>query len=379
MEQERLQKKQKEAEKRKRLRGRMKQHEEQLKKQQQETDERKEREHQQLKEKVKKKDEERKKIIEENEKIYKENLKKIEKPLYKKIEKQYEQDYVIPELEKRKIELAKKRNFFQPINSEELEHHANKYEQARRQESAKRAQKFKINETYDPSKYKSKFLDSVLDYDEDQKVENKKKYEEMGELVKKKKNYSKLVLETHKPKVSQRKKMEMQLIKQNLENPTAFERIKKRMVSSSQNKLSPYKGLNSSIAGSVPDSNSISKPRYKNFDWREKNRFVDVPKPPKEFKKLDYLSEMRTKKGTIDESRSEIRKVNNWDEEVNKFEGDDRITYMKGKARYLEQEALRKEQLMKVNQGDNADERNEVNNMIIDSIKAKIALLDNIE
>jgi hypothetical protein len=49
--------------------------------------------------------------MKENEERYKENLKKIEEPLYKKIEKQYEKEFVIPELERRKKELAEKRSF----------------------------------------------------------------------------------------------------------------------------------------------------------------------------------------------------------------------------------------------------------------------------
>lgn len=306
----------------------------------------------------------------------------IEKPLYKKIEKQFEKEYVIPELEKRKKELAEKRNFVKPIDKEELLEHEKKYEEIRKQELLKREQKFKSDTDYDPSKYKSKFLDNVLDYEENMKLNQQKKYEEMSELMKKKKNYAKLVLETHKPKVSKRKKMEMDLIKQNLQNPTAFERIKKRMVSSSQTRLNPYTALNNSHLDGHESEAKYSerkKPKYKDFDWREKNRFYEIPKPPKEIKKVDYLAEKRNQRNNDHEVRSEVRKPHRWEDEMNKFEGDAKIYHMKEKARQLEQEALKKEQLMKVTQGDHVSERNQVNDMIIDSIKAKIALLDNIE
>lgn len=378
MEQERLMKRQKEKEKRKQLRERMKQQEQEIAKKQKEMDERKEQERQERLQKIKERDEMRKKEIEEKERIYKENLKKIEKPLYKKIEKQFEKEFVIPELEKRKKELAEKRNFYRPIDKLTLLEHEKKYEEFKKQDMVKRQQKYKTEEEYDPSKYKSKFMENVLDYDEQQKLEQVKKYEEVSELMKKKKNYSKLVIETHKPKVSKRKKMEMELIKQNLQNPTAFERMKKRMVSSSQHKVSPYKDLNMSANNSVAESSGVKK-KYKDFDWREKNRFVGVPKPEKEFVKIDYLQEMRQRRGSTDDVKSEVRRAYNWEEEVNKFEGDDRINYMKEKARMIEEEALKKEQLMKVNKTDASENRNEVNDLIIDSIKAKIALLDNIE
>lgn len=381
MEQERLLKKKKEAEKRKKMRQKMKEQEAQLAKEQAEREAEKEKERKAKLEELKRKEEERKKAIKDAENFYKENLKQIEKPLYKKIEKEFEKNYVIPELEKRKKELAEKRNFVKPIDRSELDEHAQKYEEIRKQEMAKRQMKYNDSSDYDPSVYKTKFLDSVLDYDSQNKAQEAKKNEEIAELQKKKKNYAKLVLETHKPRVSKRKKMEMDLIKQNLQNPTAFERIKKRMVSSSQNKITPYKNLKpSSTIDDRDNLSSVRKPKYKDFDWREKNRFMEVPKPPKEFKKIDYLTDMRTKKNNKDETRSENRGYHNWDEELSKYEGDDKIYHMKEKARMLEQEALKKEQLMKVHQGgDNTADRNQVNDMIIDSIKAKIALLDNIE
>lgn len=243
---------------------------------------------------------------------------------------------------------------------------------------AKREVKYKDDNDYDPSKYKSRFLDTVLESEEKTKLEMQKKTEEISELANKKKNYSKLVLETHKPKVSKRKKMEMELIKQNLQNPTAFEKIKKRMVSSSQNRINGYKALNSSAADAsedrlklASDTETINKKfsarKAKEFNWREKNRLIDIPKPPKEIKKVDYLADQRAKKGNSEEVASAYSHA--------RYPHDD----LKEKARILEHEAMRKEQLMKVNNGDHVSARNEINDLIIDSIKAKIALLDNIE
>ena len=72
-------------------------------------------------------------------------------------------------------------------------------------------------------------------------------------------------------------------------------------------------------------------------------------------------------------------KQNDWENEINKFEGEERINYMKEKARHIEEVALRKEQHLKHGDHQTTEDRNEVNDMIIDSIKAKIALLDNID
>jgi hypothetical protein len=81
----------------------------------------------------------------------------------------------------------------------------NKYEELKKQALAIREAKYKDDNDYDPSKYKSKFLETVLEAEEQNKLEQQKKNEEISELANKKKNYSKLVLETHKPKVSKRK------------------------------------------------------------------------------------------------------------------------------------------------------------------------------
>jgi hypothetical protein len=376
MEADRLEKKQKEAEKRKKMRERVKQQEMEMLKKQQENEERKEKERKERLQQIKDKEEQRKQDQEDKQKMYKENLKTIQKPLYKKIEKEYEKQYVMPELEKRKKDLAEKRNFLKPISREEINEHDKKYMEIQKKQEAKRHQESKDDTNYDPSKYKSKFLENVLDYEEQSKQQEQRKTEEVSDLLSKKKNYAKLVQETHRPIVSKRKKMEMDLIKQNLAKPTAFERMKKRMISSSQSRIGEYKQLSASVDHSIADSSS-RRPKYKNFDWREKNRFVDVPKPQKEFRRIDYLQEFKARKSNQD-TRSE-HKAHNWENELHKFEGDERIYHMTEKARMLEEGAYKKEMLMKANKDDSANDRTQVNDMIIDSIKAKIALLDNID
>jgi hypothetical protein len=377
MEADKLAKKQKVSEKRKKLKERIKLQEQDMLKKQKEIDESKEQERQERLQKIKDKDDQRKKGIEDNQKIYKQNLKTIQKPLYKKIEKEYEKQYVMPELEKRKKELADKRNFLKPIKREELDEHDKKYQEILKKREVDRHHELKDDNNYDPSKYKSKFLDEILDNEQKSKLEEKRKAEEVGEMAMRKQNYAKLVQETHKPTVSKRKEMEMDLIKQNLAKPTAFERMKKRMVSSSHGRVGQYKNLNSSMDNSVAALPSNKRRKAKDFDWREKNRFVDVPKPPKDFVKIDYLHELKSRKSKNDISLQ--HKSLNWDIEINKYDGEDRIYHMKEKARMLEEQAMKKERLMNANHDDTTYDRAEVNDLIIDSIKAKIALLDNIE
>ena len=50
------------------------------------------------------------------------------RPQYKSLEDRYQEKVLLPELERRKEELAKKRLIFKPLNHEEMEEHAKRYE-----------------------------------------------------------------------------------------------------------------------------------------------------------------------------------------------------------------------------------------------------------
>ncbi|CAI2359035.1 unnamed protein product [Moneuplotes crassus] len=370
MKQERLYKKLKEKEKRALLKEKLQKQEQQFTKRQAEAEEdaRKQRHEKLIK--IREKEEMRKRRILENQNNYVTNLKKVPIPLYKKIEKQFEEDYTISELEKRKKELAVKRSFMKPIDPLEIANHEKEYEEKLRIEQAKRENKYKLDSDYDHKKYHSVFLDNVLDSDAKAKEAIFKKSRQSNELCTKKKNYSKVIMETYKPQISKRKKIEMELIKQNLIQPRAYDRITKKVSSTRNSDRSGLYKRNHSVEARSPRRNRKNDP-----DWRSMNRIVGPPKPEKSFVKIDYLK--RSYRDKPDE-HSEY-KQNDWKSEIRKYDGEDRINYMKEKARTIEELALRKEKHLKLLDQDTNEERNEVNDMIIDSIKAKIALLDNID
>ena len=136
--------------------------------------------------------------------------------------------------------------------------------------------------------------------------------------------------------------------------------------------------LHKSVDG-IETTSRKSKRKYKDFDWREKNRFTNIPKPEHKFEKKDYLAERRNNQSNQSETRTEAKKKINWDSEMKNLDGNEKVTHVKEKARVLEEEARKREQLLKYNNNDQVSGRNEINDMIIDSIKAKIALLDNID
>ena len=62
-------------------------------------------------------------------------MKKIfdEKPLFQQYEKKYVEEVEMDGLQKRKAELSKIRNFYQPINKDEMKEHSLNYSSVKRE------------------------------------------------------------------------------------------------------------------------------------------------------------------------------------------------------------------------------------------------------
>ena len=353
---------------------------------------------------------------------------------YLKSQQKYEEEVVLPDLERYKRELKNKREYFKPIDGEEIKTHEKKYKKLlkeRREEKKRERLKWYHDigyGEYDQGKFKTKLLENFLQNEKLKKdqVENKKR--EKSETIAKADKYAKFVKEMHWPKISKLKRQEMETIKDWIDfkkslnrstqsqiirnrsntnrNETKILRINDDYVSSSEPTFSGLRNVKK-------DSNStysiIQKPKRK---WKE-NNMIPKPKSKKEPKVMDYLMNRRMKREQI-ESTSQSRyryknpyieiknsstdRNNSGNSSKNRFFNSrsmdnyrtdkttidpyhrqhdkiDRFTMIREKARQIEANAMRKEQLMKV-QGSNADENADVNDMLIDSITAKLRILD---
>ena len=105
-------------------------------------------------------------------------------------------------------------------------------------------------------------------------------------------------------------------------------------------------------------------------------------------KKIDYLREMTAKR---EEERNKMLTVNfsqphssgqKWDKIINKFNGNiiENVHNIKQQADYLEKEAFMKEKILNLNGGieNNPELGQKVSNLIIDSIEAKLSILNKI-
>lgn len=272
-----------------------------------------------------KKKEKRKKMIEELKEIGEKEFREVisNKPLYLKIEENYEEQVLMPELEKKKAELARKREFLQPIRRSEILDHMKKYQetaiesQVRREIQIKNKQlEFKYNSS--ACAMKSRFTDRVLEEEKKKKEEMEKAGHDRIQLVEKKKKYADIVKEMFVPSIDEFKKQEMLLIQERLKNPVRIKLTEKSI------------------------SDEENKPKRK---WK-KNPMVPEPPPKKEAKVVDYLAEKRKKRGSSVQIYS-FRDEPEHFEDLSDIDEEERIRRIKQRAEHLEKEATKFERYIK--------------------------------
>lgn len=317
-----------------------------------------------------KEDLEKEKIArEKREKNYKEFKRKdkAEKRLHEQIEERYKQDVLMPELERKKKNLDEIRKFHKPIKREELDEHEKNYQEKIKIEMEKqrmRREKWYSDigyGVYDENRYKTKFYEKAIQEEKfkesDKRVasqDRKRKHEKMN-------NYAKIVKEMHWPQVSERKRKEMEEKKQSIENSG------KPMFKSPQLK-SRYNNSSES-----PDREKlIPKPNWKKFV----NPMLPKPEQKKEPKKIDWLGDKR--KQRQDQSKNSLNQSQAWKIISEKPDMDEntKVHLLKTKARLLEENAQRVEQMNKV-RGSTMEGTVEVNELLINAIESKLSLLDN--
>lgn len=244
----------------------------------------------------------RDKIKNLKEEVKKETKKVVQRsPLHKKITQNFHQKHVIPELQKRKEILSQIRNFHKPIRLENIKEHS---------ENKKVLFKEKLKEYFhkrsdyaqaandNKDRYNSKFWKVVNDREKAERNMALKNKSEIHERHQKSLDYAKNVKELYKPEVSKKKKLEMELIRRNLDNPHSISKTRRGLQTVKQSH-------NESMMS--PKSNQLStevssplRRSYKKFAKPkplDEKRYSYHPTPYDKFKfvKHDYLKERRQK------------------------------------------------------------------------------------
>lgn len=144
-------------------------------------------------------------------------------PLYKKIEFEFIQNVEMPELQKRKEELRRKRELFRPIDGEDLRKHSHNHDSmlSTLAQEKKKSGSHNSLERQRPIA-KSKALKSFLAEEKQKKIQKIEENSKKERLINKKKQYSEIVKEVFQPVIDPFKQQEMELIKARLENPVVI-------------------------------------------------------------------------------------------------------------------------------------------------------------
>ncbi|OMJ88993.1 hypothetical protein SteCoe_8908 [Stentor coeruleus] len=275
-------------------------------------------------------------------------------PLYKKIETDFIQNIMIPELEKRKSELRKKRELFKPITKDQIKEHAKNVEMILSMISERKKQSQFSEETRSYSK--SKILKQVLAKDKEKERSELEKKFMKKHLKEKKKQYSELVKEVFPPTLDLFKKKEMELIKARMNHPVTVK----------------CKTPNSDDDGMVMNKSVSFNPRK----FKKNNMIPD--KTPKRLPVIkDYILEMREeRKRSLSNRNIKI----DWDSDfVQDLSVDENRRKLQRRAEILDREARKAE--LKIDYTNPTNTKNlkvseKANELIVDSIRAKLAILE---
>ena len=294
------------------------------------------------------------------------------KPLYKQMEDNYTQKVLLPTLEQQKAELAKKRIQYQPISSEEIKEHSKKHEEIRREQEYKRKKELEQRNleaqvNLVSNSLQSKFTAAVIEEEKLKKEEKIRAEMEKKANLQKKQQYAKLVKEMFPPIVNESKKFDFDDKKQT-----------KKSLRSARSGNHSRDGSVAAIKTRPGDYRSeVGEPKISKRKWKE-NKMVKKPEMKKEVKIVDYLLDRRNankeKAGSMEPIEIDLDKEL-VDEEFN----EQQAKRIKAKAEKLEKVAHQKERLLalgKVDSYKNLQVGDQVNDMILASIKTKLALLD---
>lgn len=124
--------------------------------------------------------------------------------------------------------------------------------------------------------------------------------------------------------------------------------------------------------------------KRKKIIWKKfVNPMIPTPQLAKSTEVTDWLKNRRMVRekdgvGEKDGEHGVVTKHEEWEKELskNKLSQQERYDYIKERAQQLEENAKRKEQILSVTKKGSVEDNDQVNDMIFESIKAKLSILE---
>ena len=320
--------------------------------------------------------------------------------LYQKYEERYKKNVELPLLEARKQILAEKRNVLKPVTKDELEERLKKYEQIAMEKEEERKRELKRKKEQEAElaekqkRFKTDISEKIHERDIKQKVEEEIKAGARIVLKKKMDDYAHTLKEKCPVVPSERKASELKQMIERIKHPVKESKdvrkdylpstLRSKRASHSADKDGKKEQQNRSLddknkGGS--DTNRLASHNNKQKSSVDAKTLEEMRRRKEEkAKQLDYLTSIRIKR----EEKYKVSKPDryNWasdikNEKIGALEKRERV---ERKARMIEEQAKKKEQLYYLKGGaeKNVEMGEYVSDMFIDAIKAKLAILDNI-
>jgi hypothetical protein len=339
-------------------------------------------------------------------------LKPADSYLYKRREEEFNREVNLSTLEKRKQDLAQKRNIYKSVTKAELQEHLNKYQAQIAEKEEQRLRDLKEKQKQEQSVYsaltklKTKGIDKVKQDEQAAREEAERRKHEHKYLRDKMASYSTLVKETCPVNADPRKAAELQELIKSLKNPVRQPQdprtIRERYAIAALNprRLQSKPGTHSTSAARLPEEKpgqtldlpSVDGPRAGpevggNSTTKAKRALkiaINQLEPQKpaiaKAKSPDYLAELRKKRAENYVTSKSVRFDWQADLQDNRLNRAEKYNRLVDKANQIETRARMKEQLLQAKGGsDKNPEMGEyVSEMFIDAIKAKLAVLENI-
>ena len=298
-----------------------------------------------------------------------------------------------------KKEINKRKELMKSVPYEEIKEFAVKIDEQKEKNNLKAEEnKKKLNEEWKTRKNSLPPCSRSVEINENEnKLEaEESKKEKIENLIKNKKDYSNKIKESKQPMVNEMlKKQRIDKIYE-LENPklvkpkiNLINYKKKRILLKKRDPSKPSKfkwqlkleenpndKLNNSA---ILNNNLIRKPKNIrlsiSFEKNERKRTIPT-------KKIDYLKDLVAEREEKERANSGNENINNikWKKAINNKSGsmEENINIVKEKAKCLQNEAEMKQKMLKLNGGieNNPELGKKVSNLLIDSIEAKLSILN---
>ena len=314
--------------------------------------------------------------------------------MYKKLEGKYEKEVMLPMLEYKKQQLAKKRGEYRKIPLEEILDHERKHTSLMKEHSERREEEHEkqLEEEREIRKHQRELKTNVLEQIQKHYAEIRKQHNENEERKKnvrrKMLQYSEMVKETTPIMVNETKaaevKKRIELLKHQpreladpkeikekyaISNIEAFKTLSKASKMISNKSPATEGGTNKSFEALTPCDSKNMKGLCKKCVAAKSGYIRHKP---------DYLSELRKKREDI----GVVPYKSNWESDFNdsKLAIEERNNKILEKAERMEERAKRNEKLLEAKGGlaKSYDMGEHVSGMLLDAMKAKLAVLENL-